>query len=321
MKFERIIWGVLLLFIGGVLLLDNLNVIEFYWRNVWGFWPVFLIIGGVNLLLNRNGSQTGNIVSLAILIITLAFLFVKGQEKPTSGFWWGWKDKSYRSDMDSSDFDDTTTSSAVEFSEAYTSLDSAKKTILNLSGGGTSFDLKGATDSLFLAKVKNRKGNFSLVKTSTDTVNTLTFKMNNKRKGKNWSFNTGGNAIDLNLNIHPVWTMNLSMGAGELDFDLSNYKVRTLNFDGGAADLKIKLGDLLPIADLNVKTGVANVEIKIPQASGCRIKTHTGLSAKDFKGFTKIEEGVYETPNYKESKNKIFIKLDGGLSNFDVDRY
>ena len=59
MKYERIIWGVLLLFVGGVLLLENLNVIEFYWRNVWGFWPIFLIIGGVNLLLNRNGSQTG----------------------------------------------------------------------------------------------------------------------------------------------------------------------------------------------------------------------------------------------------------------------
>ena len=64
MKFERIIYGVLLLFVGAVLLLDNFNVIEFYWRNVWSFWPVFLIIAGVKLLLNRNESQLGSKVSL-----------------------------------------------------------------------------------------------------------------------------------------------------------------------------------------------------------------------------------------------------------------
>lgn len=111
------------------------------------------------------------------------------------------------------------------------------------------------------------------------------------------------------------------MGAGELDFDLTRHKIRTLNFDGGAADLKIKIGDLIPITDVNVKTGVANVEIKVPQASGCRIKTHTGLASKDFKGFVKKDDGYYETPNYSTSKNKVFIKLDGGLSNFEVDTY
>ncbi|GAB1463786.1 LiaF transmembrane domain-containing protein [Pedobacter sp.] len=322
MKYERIIWGVLLLFVGGILLLENLNIIEFYWRNVWGFWPIFLIIGGINLLLNRNGSQTGSIVSLAVLIIALAFLFVRGQEKPQYGsWWWGLKDKNIEADIDWDN--DTSHLEGLKFSEVYHPLDSNKKAILNLSGGGTSFTLKETTDSLFEAKVHKKRGNFSLTKTTTDTTNTLTFKMNGKRKnGKNnWSFNTGGNEVDVRLNTAPLWTMNLSMGAGELDFDLTPYKVRTLNFDGGAADLKIKIGELIPITDVNVKTGVANVEIKVPQGSGCRIKTHTGLASKDFKGFVKKSDGYYETPNYSSSKNKVFIKLDGGLSNFEVDTY
>ena len=88
MKLDRVIWGVVLLFIGGVLLLDIFNVIEFYWSNVWKFWPVFLIIIGVNILFNRNNSQAGNIISLAIVVVTLSFLFVKGQDKP-EGRWWG----------------------------------------------------------------------------------------------------------------------------------------------------------------------------------------------------------------------------------------
>lgn len=328
MKYERIIWGVVLLFVGGVLLLENLNVIEFYWRNVWGFWPIFLIIGGVNLLLNRNGSQTGSIVSLAILIITLAFLFVKGQEKPQHKNWFGfWKDKNIEADIDwddNHDGNDSDTSNSIKFSESFNLADTSKKTILNLSGGGTSFTLKDSTDSLFEARVNKKKGNFSLTKTTSDSTNSLTFKMNDRRyKGNknNWTFNSGGNKVDVRLNTLPLWTLNLTMGAGELDFDLTKYKIRTLNFDGGAAELKIKVGDLVPITDVNIKTGVASVDIKVPQASGCRIKTHTGLASTDFKGFVKKDDGYYETPNYNSSKNKIFIKLDGGLSSFEVDTY
>lgn len=318
-KFERIIWGVLLLFVGGVLLLDNLNVIQFYWSNVWQFWPVFLIVLGIKMLLNRNGSQLGSKIALGVTVLALGFIFVGGQEQPMGGNKWMWSDR----DM-SIDWDDDNKYEGLEFLEPYTVVDSSKKTILNLSGGGTSFKLdEDITDNLFYAIVNRKKGNFSLVKTTTDTTNTLTFTMKGKSKsGKSgWSFNTGGNEVDIRLHTQPLWEMNLNMGAGALDFDLSAHKVSVLNFDGGAADVKIKMGELLPIANLNIKTGVANVEIKVPETAGCKIKTRTGLSAKDFKGFVKVEEGLFETSNYQASKNKIHVNLDGGLSNFEVDRY
>lgn len=315
MKFDRIIWGVLLLFIGGVLLLDNFDIITFYWRNVWSFWPIILIIFGVNMLFNKNNSQTGNIISLAILVIALSVLFVKGQEQPTKKFWWSNGRHTIEIDGDE---DNDTDNKKLSFSEPYSLADSAKRTILNLSGGGTSFDLKGETDSLFLAEVRKRNGEFSLTKTASDSVNTLTFKMQNNKKS--YSFGNG-TSVDVRLNTNPIYEMNLKMGAGELKFDLENYKVRTLNFDGGAAELNIKIGALLPITDVNVKTGVADVKINIPEGSGCRIKTKTGLSSKDFTGFTKISEGLYETPNYQSAANKVFINFEGGISSFEVDRY
>lgn len=321
MKFDKIIWGVLLLFIGGVLLLDNFNVIEFYWRNVWSFWPVFLIILGINILFNRNDSQTGSVISLGILIVALCFLFVRGQERPTRGFWWNHSNDHVSIDLDDNDDDHNGDYSKLHFSEPLVSGDTAKKTVLNISGGGTTFELKGETDSLFTADVKRRFGNFSLTKTTSDSVNNLVFRTHDKDKKQRWSFGDGGNSVNVYLNTAPTWEMDLNMGAGEIDFDLSKYKVRTLNFDGGAAELKIKLGDLLPITDVNVKTGVADVKVRVPQGSGCRIKTKTGLSSRDFTGFTKISDGVYETPNYQSSTKKIFINFDGGLSSFEVDRY
>nr|WP_199158705.1 DUF5668 domain-containing protein [Pedobacter sp. ASV2] len=322
MKLDRLIWGILLLFIGGVLLLENFGVIEFYWRNVWHFWPVFLIIAGVNILFNRNNSQMGHIISIAVLVVTLSFLFYKGQQPPERS-WWGKNNVDINIDDDDSDNDnddnDTISSNHLKMSEPFVALDSTKKAVLNISGGGISFNLKGETSELINADIKKKHGDFSLTKQVTDTATLLTFKMQDKKN--KWNFGDGGNDVNFKLNKAPIWDILMKLGAGEADFDFADYKIRTFRFEGGAASMDIKVGDLLPITDVIVKSGVADIKIKVPTNSGCRIKTKTGLSAKDFDGFDKISDGVYETSNYKSSTKKIFINLDGGLSSFEVQRY
>lgn len=317
MKLNRVMWGVVLLFVGAVLLLDNFDIINFYWRNVWSFWPVFLIIAGVNILFNRNKSETGNMISLGVLVVMLGFMFYRGQQPPLNKNWIGERfSKDLDLELDSAEGGDA---EKLIFTEPFIAADSTKKTVLNISGGGTSFNLEGETDQLITADVERKYGNFILQKETSDSVNTVTFKMKDK-KG-NWSLGNGGNDVDLKLNKKPEWIINMNMGAGAVDLDLTDYKMRSFRFDGGAASVDITLGSLLPITDVVVKTGVASVEISIPESSGCRIKTKTGLSAKDFPGFIKLDNGNYETSNYQASTKKIFINLDGGLSNFEVNRY
>jgi hypothetical protein len=325
MKLDRILWGIILLFVGAVLLLENFNVIEFYWRNVWAFWPVFLIIAGLNILFNRNKSQLGNIISIVVVVITLSFLFYRGQQPPANRGWFG---NNFRHDLDinldnddndnDNDADDRDAGKTLNFSEPFNA-GNAKKVVLDISGGGTTFKLDGSTDSLITARVDNAKGNYTLKNESTDSAQNLTFKMQGNKSG--WHVGDGANDVKFKLNREPLWDIVMHMGAGEVDFDLSAYKIRTLRFDGGAVALDFKVGDLLPISDVIVKTGVADVKIRIPETVGCRITSKTGLSSKDFTGFTKLEDGTYETPNYASSTKKIFISLDGGLSNFEVSRY
>ncbi|TCC98389.1 LiaF transmembrane domain-containing protein [Pedobacter hiemivivus] len=313
MRLDRIMWGIVLLFVGGVLLLENFNVIDFYWRSIWRFWPIFLIIAGVNILFNKNKSQLGGMVSIAILIVTLILLFFKGQEQPDRRI-------TIIDELEGRTSDGDLTEDQANNQHLFLPYEAdsmTKRTVLKISGGGTTFELKGHTDSLISADVNTRRNAFILVKNvSKDSVTTLDLKMRGKG---NW--NTGSNNVDLMLNTNPIWEVQMNMGAGEANFDLSDYKVREFNFDGGAAALDVKLGALLPITDVNVKTGMADVEIKIPTASGCRIKAKTGLSSKEFTGFTKLDDNIYETPNFKTSTNKIFINFDGGLSSFEVNRY
>ncbi len=322
MKLDRVIWGILLLFVGGVVLLDNFDIIEFYWSNAWSFIPVLIIILGINVLFSRSNAQTGNIISLCILIIALSFLFVKGQQEPNSRFWWGNGIRHhYNSDNDNDDDNDGNEErfTKVNFNEPFLPEDINKKAVLDIFGEVTSFELKGATDSLIVLDLKKRRGEFALTRTTTDSTNHITFRSKDKRKGR-WNMGNGNDAA-VYLNPNPVWDMHVNMGAGSVDFDLSTYKVRTFTFDGGVAELDIKIGSLLPITDVTVKTGVTHVNVSIPTGSGCRIKTNTGLSSRDFEGFTKVGDDTYETPNYKTSTNKIFINFNGGLTSFEVDRY
>lgn len=318
MRTDRIIWGIILLFVGGVLLLQNFDVIDFYWSSVWRFWPIFLIIAGINILFSRNKSQAGGIISIAVLVITLGFLFYRGQVPPENR---GWIGRHLDKDIDI-DFDphDKAADQRTTLFENYTAGQS-DKVMLNISGGGTSFELEGGTDSLITTDIRSRKASFSLIKTILDSLTKLEFKMQDKNGRQRWSLGEGGNDVDLRLNKLPEWQIDMNMGAGEAKLDLSEYKVRKFKFDGGAAALEVKMSALLPIADVEVKTGIADVRIEVPEAAGCRIKSKTGLSAKDFSGFIKLDDGSYETANYKSAAQKIFITLDGGLSNFEVRRY
>jgi hypothetical protein len=314
MKLNRIMWGIVLLFIGIVLLLENFHIIEFYWRNVWKFWPVFLIIAGINVLFNKQKSPLGGYISAGVLVVMLGIVFYKGQEPPQEKRWIG---EDIIDEMDGNP-DQHEDRRHTTFSEVFDG-DTTKKTILRIVGGGTSFSLDKATDNLVEAEVNGKNGNFSLVKHMTDSVQTLVFKAPEKH-GK-WPVGSNASEVDFKLNATPVWNILMDMGAGKVDFDLSDYKVRSFAFEGGAVSMDVKFGSLLPVTDVKVKTGMADVEINIPSGSGCRIITNTGLSSKDFTGFTKLENGNYETPNFKTAKNVIFIRLDGGLSNFEVSRH
>lgn len=312
MKTEKIVWGLILIFIGTVFLLDNFNVIEFYWGSVWRFWPVVFILIGANMLLSRFGNKnSAPILAAAITIITLCFIGYQGTRPDRSRSWFNFHHGNDRGRKD------TGWSESNTFSEPYGGV---KRARLNIQGGATSYRLGDSTSNLFEAEVKQQYGRYTLNKSTDDSVEVLNFRMRNNKQ--RWSLDEmEGNETRLRIHKSPVWDIKIEMGAGEAIFDLASYKVRTLRFEGGAASFEAKIGSAEPVTDVFVETGVASVEIEVPSASGCRIEVDSGLSSKDFTGFIKQADGTYETSNYNTAGNKINISLKGGLSSFEVKKY
>lgn len=318
MNKEKFGWGLILLFIGGILLLDNLAIIDFYWRSVFHMWPIILIIIGVNLLVPKHG--IGPLISIVVTIGALAFLAYWGtipQHRDRHVFN-GWNDERSFDEERRSDEERHPGASKGTFTHDYDS--AVTEAYLHIEGGAVAYEIAGTTDKLFSAEATSTFGLHHLETTSTDNVPRLTFSMKNNRKG-NWDFDTDENQANIKLNPNPKWHINLSMGAGEAEFDLRQYQIASLSFEGGAASFKARMGMPLQETVITAESGVANVEIEIPEDAACRIVIDSGLSSKDFPGFTKQNDGSYITENYSEATSRFTINLKGGLSAFSVRRY
>jgi len=331
MRSNRLIPGTILVVIGILYLLDNFGFIDFNFWSLLALWPIFLIMAGVNLVFAHNKSEWATITKLAVLAVGLGILIYGGLSHRNVG-WTSWTFSDSRSsnddndDWDSSDTTGGRRDSIIKvdgnsvFHEAFKP--GTQIAQLNITGGAATYTLKGTTADLFEAATKEYSSHYRLKTHSDSTSTTLDFDMRNRKHGFIFNFgNKRGNRADIKLNAAPEWNIDLEAGAAKADFDLSAFKVHNLTVQGGAASFDVRMGQPLAETKLDFQTGAASVKVSIPANAACRITTDTGLSSKSFDGFTKTGDDTYETPGFAAAVNKMYINMEGGVSDFKVTRY
>lgn len=300
----------MVLFVGIVWLLSNLGVIQFYWGGIWRYWPVFLIIIGINILVPKN--TVGNIISVLITIIALVFIGYQASLPTASSFGseLGW--------FNDDDSDAENTVSNNSFSAPYD--DQIKEVDLRISGGAVEYKLTGNSTELFDAKASGMATRHSLSTKRVEDKATVNFDLKSQKGNLEWGKGKRNRAA-IALNSKPDWNIKLELGAGTADLDLSTLRISGLNFSGGASTFKVKLGMPNQKVAIHADAGAATVNIQIPKDATCKITADTGLSAKDFPGFVKDAEGNFVTPGFEENENAYMINLSGGLATFKVRRY
>lgn len=314
-------WGLILLGVGTVILLSNLGYIDFYWRSVINMWPVILIVVGVNLLVPRRG--IGNAISILVTLAALAFLVYIGTMPPHTNPW-GFGKRSHTTRVDtrrSGDSEKRTELTEERFAFEYDK--AVSKASLHIRGGAIEYEIDGTTEKLFEANTKTAVGTHTvdLSESGDSTAREAKISFVMDSKDNSTVMVEHSNKATIRLNRNPVWDIQLDFGAGVADFDLSDFKIGNLQVNGGASSVEIKLGDPFETSHVDVSGGVSSIEIEIPEAAACRIVSKSGLSSRNFRGFTELPDGSYATSNYDGADKKYDIHLAGGLSSFDVKRY
>jgi hypothetical protein len=324
MRNDRLVPGLILVLIGIGFLLRSFGIIEFHFWNIVRLWPIILVIAGVNLVFANNRSGWATALKVGVLVLGVGLLLF-GDFGRKYNFWPKYHYR-YSDNNDNDDDTDTAYSNNVvrkvegksNHVEAFTPGTEAAK--LNINGGGASFKITDTTDQLFTADTKEFYNRFELYRTKEGNVDVLDFRMRNRKGRFNWDSNKP-NSADIKLNAAPIWDFNINAGATALDFDLSKFKVRSFKLSGGAGDFDIKLGQPYAVSEINISTGVSDVEISVPQSAACSIKSSTALSGNHYDGFESKGDGVYQTPGFDKAVNKYVIRMDGGISDFKVKRY
>jgi hypothetical protein len=306
MKQQNVFWGILLIALGTLFLLDRLDIFEFQWGVLVRLWPLLLILWGVSILPVRNFFKLLLAIAVGVLGIVMYGQQVEKYGNKQSVF-------RYDDDKDEARIQDT----LVRQTFSHELGAEISMATLELEATAGTYKLLGTTAELIRADKSGSRiaYNFRVeelgehCKVIIEQVDDKIVLNSNKL-----------NKFDLMLNADINWSFDLEVGAAELDFDLRDYKVQEIVIDGGAAAIDLRFGDKLDETTVNIDAAASAINIVIPAGAGCRVTGSTVLSSKTLSDFEKIDQGVYETAAFADASQKIFIKLDAAVSSIKVIR-
>lgn len=291
-NFGKIFLGLLLIFLGIILLGETSGLYQIR-INIWQFWPVILVLIGLSLLTAewKTSSIIAAVVILVVLIIMGVSIYYGSLETEKSGV---------RTDKVSVDKEE-----GVEKALVYIKIGAGK---LILSGGSDKV-VSGYFESDISrleieSNVEDRKQEVSL--STTGSWSGWGMKVNNLRLFLN---------SDLRMRIE------LETGAMDMNIDLSDVKVESVDIRTGASNLNLVLGNRVERSDVLIKSGASSINLTIPEESGVRLSLTSGLSSKQFPpDFEKVAENVYESENFMEADDRIYLNLELGVSSLTIRR-
>lgn len=306
MSLGKVSLGLIVIFIGVFILLDNLDILNFSWSAVIYFWPVLVILAGVNLLLPKR--MEGQVLSIMATVIVLLFFAYQGLKS------------SRHSWMSTSRLENIVKGDELSLlSREYDQ--SVNEAELTISGGAVEYTLVESTDKLIDIEGHSSISSFSLSSNIYGDNAKLDFTQKGNATIKNKELRAESKAT-IRLNANPVWDIKLEIGAGTARFDLTPFKVRNLTIEGGVSAIKVKIG--MPgeeTTKVDFEGGVSSLDIEVPLEAGCIIHAESALSSLSFPGFSKQEDGSYRSDNFEGAHKKVEIKLENGLSSIKVKRY
>jgi hypothetical protein len=270
-------------------------------------WPLFFIFWGLSLLklpdIFRKILSALSAIFLALLIIAI----ITGGWGYTKHHIFHWhNDDNCRMESSYKKFN--------SFNEPFDS--TIKSGNISLDFGAGNLIIGDSTSYLISGKGTMVQLNVNMSGDSTKRAEVSFSSPNNNQVINHFKFN---NTLNVSLNSLIPWNLEANIGAAEARMNLTNYNTPKVSIDCGACDLELQLGDIANEQEVTIECGASDIKIIVPETSGCRVTSNSGLSSESFEGFTEKSE-KHETDNYSSASKKININLSGGVSSFRIQK-
>ncbi|MFP4660608.1 MAG: toast rack family protein [Halanaerobiales bacterium] len=311
---SQIKWGIILIGLGILFLLSTMGVIRnFNWRALLHFWPVIIIIIGLNIILKKTPLWWLTPVIFVLGIIALFFI------SSSPGYYS--YDYSYNYDFG---FNPPFVERDLNRHQTETELESGieeMKVELNFSAGRLTLDTVRDERNLYEANLKTRHDRPAIDYSYDEGEGTASLVIKQPERRERLFNVSGRNDWKIYLSSKIPLDIKVNAGAGEFRFDLEELRIKDLTINSGAGDLDINLGTFT--RNLTLNSGAANIDLNIPDGKAVRLKTDGIISNNNFtnKGLVKQNNNLYQTPDYEESEDGLYIQINTPASNIDLDFY
>lgn len=287
------VFGILLVLLGALLLLQTMGVVSWaLWLELWRFWPVALIAGGVSIILGRKFPVLASLVVVLLLVGTVgaAAFFIATDEESFV---------------------------VSEFSEP---LDGAEFLELEVEFGAGELrvsDLPPGSTDLLQARLSGAGSSAALVSKVVRSGNRAEVELGNVQ---NSFFNL---AVDRKLEVMIAGDVEVDLsiesGAGDINIDLERLQVADLVLEAGAVSAELITPAMAGFTDATVGIGAASLEVTVPEGVAARIRVDAGMSSVDIDDrFPKVN-GVHESPGYDTAEHRLNLEVDGGAASIEVE--
>lgn len=291
-----VFWGLLLVLVGVLLLLDNFNVLSVNFTNIWQLWPVLIIGTGLSMLSLRG--WIGGIVSFAtaaLLLCLVAFVVV---DNPLYTH---------------------TRGSQAQVASQEDAANGAKKLDVTVDVGAANIEFSSSREQLGVKAVQesNRAHLVKSAETKGDVRHVL---LSTESSRVFW---LGGmtNSLKVDLTRSLPVALTVDTGAASVTGDLSQVRLASLVVDTGASSIDVRLGAIEKRQEVAIDAGASSVTLHIPKAVGVRVELSGGLKSTHFEAIDKKSDSLYETADFDLAEKHIIVRADMGASRFEIRRY
>ena len=294
--------GPLILITAGVLLLLNqFNQLPWdIWGTLWRFWPVFLILVGIEVLVGTSRSVLLYLAGLALAVVVLAVsigyaIYQSRSVTPPMG----------RSET------------------VQEALQDADRGLITLAFGTGTLDVGALPDgSAFVAGIIDYGRNSLAVDKQASAAGgqvTLSLKARGQPSGIWTTGDTLGDHWTLQLTPHIPLEIHVDTGFGRARLDLTRLRITQLDIRSGIGDLTLTMPSAAGTTRASINVGIGAVTVRIPSGVAARIQVERGLTSLsvDTTRFRR-DEDTYASRDYEGAANRIELYIRGGIGTVRV---
>ncbi len=298
----------ILITLGIIFLLNSLEIVPWsVWGTLWRFWPIILILFGVQIILGRTGAGWGIsfLVAIAIVVLLVGVIVAAANAGWISGFPSGAGTETHQAAQPGSVSQDLgaiqEARANIDFGAGRLELDALPSNSDKLVTVDYSVGTVGRIPRIRLTQ-NGRQANLSI--TGSDDI-----RFTPRAQPDQWT-----------VHLNPATPLDLTVrvGASQGSLDLRGLMVRTLNLDVGASSTVVGFPAAAGATAAFINAGAATLDLEIPPEVGARIVSSSGLASINASSRFSRSGDVYTTGDYQTAANRLNIELKAGVSTVNL---